>query len=293
MDLSQLDYSQIIIETLNNLFSNLLSSIDTKLYSLLDNIVFIDSNIIENSFFSNVFGNGLNIGLIAIANSLLLGFALYYCFKLIFSSYTSTNIDHPYQFVFKALIFSICIACSLFICKQIILLNYLICDAIKEVGLHLFNIDISFSNLITQLNSTIYISSDSIDLFSFDGIIKSFITFGLLNLLFSYALRYIMVQVFVLISPFAFLSLVTQSTSWFFKTWIRNFTSLLLIQTFIALILLIIFSINISNNSFFSQLMYIGAIYALSKSNYFLKELIGGITTDVNTHISSLSSLLK
>jgi len=293
MDLPQIDYSEIIIKTLNNLFSNLISSIDNKLYSLLDNIVFIDSNIIENSFFNNVFGNGFNIGLIAIANSLLLGITLYYCFKLIFSSYTSNNIEHPYQFIFKMLIFSICISYSLFLCKQIIELNYLISASIKEIGSHLFNIDISFSSLINQMNSTIYVSSESVDLFSFNGIIKSFITFGLLNLLFSYSLRYIMIQVFVLISPFAFLSLITQSTSWFFKTWIRNFISLLLIQTFISFIFLIIFSINASNTSFFSQLMYIGSIYSLSKSNYFLKELIGGITTDVNTYIGSLRSLFK
>ena len=54
MNPSQIDYSKIIIETLNTLFSNLLSSIDTTLYSLLDNIVFIDTDIVENSFFNNV-----------------------------------------------------------------------------------------------------------------------------------------------------------------------------------------------------------------------------------------------
>lgn len=50
---------------------------------------------------------------------------------------------------------------------------------------------------------------------------------------------------------------------------------------------------NINSNSLFSQLMYIGAIYALSKSNYFLKELIGGLSTDVNAHIGSIRSLIK
>ena len=293
MNPSQIDYSKIIIETLNTLFSNLLSSIDTTLYSLLDNIVFIDTDIVENSFFNNVFGSVFNIGLISIANSLLWGFTIYYCCKLIFSSYISTNIEHPYQFIFKALIFSACIAGSLFICKEIIFINSLICSAIREIGSTLFHTDISFLNLLNKLNLAIYNNSNSIDLFSFNGLIKSFITFGLLNLLFSYSLRYIMVQVFVLLSPFAFLSLVTQSTSWLFKTWIRNFISLLLIQIFISFILLIIFSMNINSNSLFSQLMYIGAIYALSKSNYFLKELTGGLSTDVNAHIGSIRSLIK
>ena len=251
MNPSQIDYSKIIIETLNTLFSNLLSSIDTTLYSLLDNIVFIDTDIVENSFFNNVFGSAFNIGLISIANSLLWGFTIYYCCKLIFSSYISTNIEHPYQFIFKALIFSACIAGSLFLCKEIIFINSLICSAIREIGSTLFHTDISFLNLLNKLNLAIYNNSNSIDLFSFNGLIKSF------------------------------------------KTWIRNFISLLLIQIFISFILLIIFSMNINSNSLFSQLMYIGAIYALSKSNYFLKELIGGLSTDVNAHIGSIRSLIK
>lgn len=293
MEATQIDYSAIIIDTINTLFSNLFSSLDKTLYSLLDDLVFIDTSVIEDSFFEKALGNSFNSGITAICSSLLFGFLLYYCFKLLISIYTSSNIENPYQVVIKAVIFGICILNSQFICRQIIYINSLISTAIQEIGSYSFNTEISFSKLITQVNSFAYTNSDSFNLFTFDGILKSFISIGLLNLLFSYSLRYIMVKLFILLSPFAFLSLINQSTSWFFKTWFRNFLSLLLIQSFISLIFLIILSFKINSSSEFSQLIYIGAIYALTKSNTFLRELIGGISTDVSTNIYSLKSLLK
>ena len=65
MDLSQIDYSQIIIETLNKLFNQLFLSIDEALYGLLDKIVFIDENIINDSFFEKAFGSAYQIGIIS------------------------------------------------------------------------------------------------------------------------------------------------------------------------------------------------------------------------------------
>ena len=292
MNFSQTDYSQIIIDTINKLFTNLFSSVDNTLYSLLDKIVFVDSSIIKDSFFDKAFGSGYNIGLIALANSLLIGFTIYYCSKLMLSTYTANNVEKPYQFILKAIIFGICVNCSQFLCEQIITINSFITDAIREIGKYIFGTSISFNNLISQMNSFINISS-SFNLFSFDGIMKSFVSIGLLNLLFSYSLRYIMIKVFILLSPFAFLSLITQSTAWFFKTWIRNFISLLLIQPFISLIFLIIFSFDGTFSSVFSQLMYIGAIYALTKANHYMQELIGGISTDFNINLGSVKSFIK
>lgn len=51
-------------------------------------------------------------------------------------------------------------------------------------------------------------------------------------------------KVFILIAPFAILSLCNSRTSWFFKAWIKSFIAMLLLQTFIALILLICFIVQ-------------------------------------------------
>ena len=136
---------------------------------------------------------------------------------------------------------------SLWICTQIIDIIALITDLIKSLGESSFGFKISFSVLIDYINSTVYLQDSGFSLFSFDGIIKSFTSFGLINLLFTYSLRYIMLQIFILISPFAFLCLINESTSWFFNSWLRSFISMLLVQILIAIILTLGFSLNLSS----------------------------------------------
>lgn len=293
MDYSSTNITETIISTINNIFTNLFSSIDNNLYSILDRLLFIDESILENSFFEKLLGNSITTSLLIIANSLLVGFSLYYCFKLLFSHFSYLELERPFQFIFKLLIFGICINSSYFICEQIISINSLICSSICEIGKSAFNTDISFSNLILVLNSIISIEENSFNIFSVDGLIKSFISLGLFNLVFSYSLRYILIKVFILISPFAFLTLINRSTSWFFKTWLRSFLSLLLLQCFVSFILLILFSLDFNSQDLFSKFMYIGGIYALSKANSYVRELIGGISTDVNANLNAIKTNFK
>lgn len=281
-----------IIETINSIFETLFSSIDTTIYSVLDELTFIDKNILNNSIFQKIFGSTGNNGLLVIANSLLVGFSLYYAIRLIYSYYMNLQIERPYQFIFKLLIFGIVMNCSYFICNQFIQINSFISDAIRTVGSNIFGHDISFSELINKLNY-LSIKEKEFNIFSFDGLIKSFISISLFNLIFSYSLRYIMVKVFILITPFAILSLINESTSWFFKTWLRTILSLLFQQSLVAIILLIIFSFNFSSNNIISQLMCIGGIYALVRANSYIRSLIGGISTDVSNNFNISSKFLK
>ena len=281
-----------IIETINSIFETLFSSIDTTIYSVLDELTFIDKNILNNSIFQKIFGSTGNNGLLVIANSLLVGFSLYYAIRLIYSYYMNLQIERPYQFIFKLLIFGIVMNCSYFICNQFIQINSFISDAIRTVGSNIFGHDISFSELINRLNY-LSIKENEFNIFSFDGLIKSFISISLFNLIFSYSLRYIMVKVFILITPFAILSLINESTSWFFKTWLRTVLSLLFQQSLVAIILLIIFSFNFSSNNIISQLMCIGGIYALARANSYIRSLIGGISTDVSNNFNISSKFLK
>lgn len=281
-----------IIETINSIFETLFSSIDTTIYSVLDELTFIDKNILNNSIFQKIFGSTGNNGLLVIANSLLVGFSLYYAIRLIYSYYMNLQIERPYQFIFKLLIFGIVMNCSYFICNQFIQINSFISDAIRTVGSNIFGHDISFSELINKLNY-LSIKENEFNIFSFDGLIKSFISISLFNLIFSYSLRYIMVKVFILITPFAILSLINESTSWFFKTWLRTVLSLLFQQSLVSIILLIIFSFNFSSNNIISQLMCIGGIYALVRANSYIRSLIGGISTDVSNNFNLSSKFLK
>ena len=161
--------------------------------------------------------------------------------------------------------------------------------SIRALGENLFNHSICFSELIIKINSNISINSNSIDIFSINGIIKSTLTLSLVNLVFSYSFRYIMIKIFVLLAPFSFLSLTLESTSWFFKSWLKNIFSLMFIQIIVSLVLLILFSF--SNSNLFTKFVYVGGIYALIKANTIVREFIGGISTNISQTVQNFSNL--
>lgn len=282
-----------IIQTINSIFQTLFSSIDNSIYKVLDELVFIDSDILNHSIFEKIFGTNTSNGLLVIANSLLIGFALYYGIRLLYSYYMNLQIERPYQFIFKLLIFGIVMNCSFSICQQFLELNSFISQAIQNIGINLFGCDISFSELIHQLNDVISFEEAEFNIFSFDGLMKGFISFGLFNLIFSYSLRFVLIKLFILLTPFAILSLINQSTSWFFKTWFRTILSLLLQQSLVAIILLLLFSVDLSSSDILSKLLCVGGMYALIRANSYMRTLVGGISTDVSNNLNIGTHLLK
>ena len=278
------------MNTINEIFSTLFSSLDQSLYSLLDKSVFVNEEILSDSFFNTIFQS--SFGLPTIANAILIGFVLYYCFRLSFSQFTGNRIEKPYQFLGKVIVISICINFSTFLCEELLKINGLFTDSIRMLGKAVTKQDISFNNLIT---SSIYLtnSPNNFNLFSLEGMLKSFFSIGLISLLFSYSIRYILIKLFVLLSPFALLSLINSSTIWFFKSWMRTLFSLLFVQVFISLILVLLFSLNIKSSDLFSQISYISTIFILTKANGYIKELIGGISLDINANILNIKNLFR
>lgn len=283
---------QAITQTINNLFSNLFSSIDNSLYSVLDDLLFINSDILENNYLDKIFGSSTS-GLLLICNSFIIGFCIYYGFKLLLSHITFSEIQRPSQFLFKLFLCAISANFSLFIVQTIINLASNLSLAIREVGEIVFNKSICLSTFIQEINSVIYLENSTLDLFTVAGLSKSLISIGLLNLAISYSLRYIMIKVFIFLSPFAFISLINTSTSWIFKSWLKLFLSMLILQIVVPIVLLIAFSIDYSSSDMFSKLIYIGAVYALIKANSYVKEFMGGLSTDVSVGMSSFKNLLK
>lgn len=281
------DITANIITTINTIIGNLFSSIDSSLYEVLDDLVFIDSNILKNKYLEKIFGNTTQNSILLIANSLLIGFLLYYAGKNMLSNFTFERIENPAQFIFKCIIFGICMNSSFFIIEQILSFNYYITDLIRGVGEEMFNKSICFTQLIKQINLNLYIDN-KIDVLSLDGLIKGTLTVSLFNLVFSYSLRYILIKVLVLLSPFAFLSLTLNKTSHFFKSWFRSLLSLLFIQIIVAIVLLLLFSMDYSKGNLLNKFIYIGGIYALIQANMVVKELFGGISTNVQSGLSGL-----
>ena len=283
--------STTIANTINELIQNLFSSIDNNIYSYIDEIIFLTPSSISNNNFEDLFTTSSN-SILVIANALILAYLLYYCVKLFLSYYSGTQVQRPYQFIFKLILCAIIMNSSYFICEQLINITDLITQAFQEIGSNFTSKTISFKTLVTELNSVISISGTSLDIFSLTGIIKSFCSIGLISLMFSYAIRLIMVKVFIILAPFAILSCSINSFSWFFRSWFRSYFSLLFMQFFITIILIVTLSLDFSSN-LISKFLYVGSIYALTKSNTYIRNLIGGISTEINTNLSTLKSFLR
>jgi len=281
------DITQVIINTINSIFETLFSSIDNNLYSVLDDITFINSDILYDKNFETLFGTSTSNGILLIANSFLLAFILYYAARYLMAHFTYTQTEAPLSFIIKLLLFGIAMNFSFFIVEFIIDLNSNVSLSIRNLGEFLFDKNICFSELISTINTNIAIDTNSLNIFSLDGLIKGTLTISLLNLVFSYSLRYILIKVFVLLSPFAFLSLTLDKTNWFFKSWFKNLFSLLFIQIIVSIVLLILFSMDYSTINLFSKFVYVGGIYALIRVNSLVREFIGGVSTEVSQSVKN------
>lgn len=280
--------TEVIINTINTIFENLFSSIDNSLYSILDDITFITTDILKDDNFEKIFGTNTTNGILLIANSLLIGVLIYYGIKIMLANFTYTQSEQPGQFILKLIIFGICMNASYFLIEQFINIFSNISLAIRDLGEGLFQKNICFSELINTINDTATINTTTINIFSIEGLIKGILTVSLLGLIFSYSLRYILIKVFIIIAPFAFLSLSQNSTAWFFKAWVKNFFSLLFIQIIVAIVLLILFSLDYSSTNLLSKFIYIGGIYALIRANSLVREFIGGISTEIQSNVGNL-----
>lgn len=282
-----------ILTTINDLFSSLFSSIDTSIYSALDEIAFIDTSILHSSYLEKLLGTSANTGIIIIANSLLIGFILYFAIRHLLSSFSIVEPSNPFKFILKLIIIGICMNCSFFLCEQIINLNNLVSTSIRDVGQNILHCNICFSKLVDISDAIILIEENTSKIFSIDGIIKTIVSIGFLNLIFIYAIRYILVKVFILLSPFAFLTLCHRSTSHIFKSWLKCFVSLLFIEVFASLILIIMFSINYSSTNLVTKLLFIGAILALMKVNNYVRDFIGGISIDTHNAMYGMRNMMR
>lgn len=277
-----------IIETINTIFKNLFTSIDNNLYDVLDDIVFINKNILTDKYFSKIFGLSSTNGILLVANSLLIGFLLYYSGRYMLSNFTYSRIENPVQFVFKCIIFGIVMNSSFFIIEQVLNLNFGVCELIRSIGQDLFGKEICFNELLNEINQNLAMNTENIDIFTIDGLIKGTVTVSFMNLVLSYSLRYVIIKVLILLAPFAFLSLILENTAHFFKSWYRSLFSLLFIQIIVAIVLLLLFSMDYTKANLLNKFIYIGGIYALIRANSMVKELFGGISTSVQSGMSRL-----
>lgn len=281
-------------ETVGNLISSLvnslLTSLDSNIFSVLDELAFLKSSSISDKYFSSFFTK--HSGLVALAEALVFGFLIYYAIAYLFSVITCSNFQRPISFITKLFLTAVLVRFSLPICEKIIDVFYLISTIVKTIGNLIFSAELSFSIIYLKLKDLFFNDlSLPFSVFSFDGILRAFITFGFVNLLFTYSVRFIYVKILVLVSPLAFLSLSLDQSAWIFKIWLKNFISQLFTQVIICLILLIIFTLNGSSNPVIVKLLYVASVVCLMKASSFVKDFSSGFTSDISSSFSSIKGL--
>lgn len=268
MEEQTLNLTELICDSINSIFLKFFSSIDNTIYSNLDSILFINSDITNNLKLQQFFGDSSNNGLLIIVNSLIVGLVLFYVLNFAVSHLIYTKVDSPYQFIFKCIIFITCSYSSFWLCSQAIKFTSLITDLIKEIGQSITGYEITFANLIDNINSALYTSLQIFDILSFDGLLKFSTSLILIYILITYSIRYIMCILLILISPFSFLSLINNTFDGFFKGWIKQFLELLFAQILVSLLLVIAFCIDFDSGDFISKITYFSLLSIIAKCHY-------------------------
>ena len=57
-----------------------------------------------------------------------------------------------------------------------------------------------------------------------------------------------------------------------------------------SLVLLILFSLDYSSTNLFNKFIYAGGIYALIRANSFVREFIGGVSTNISQSVKGFSN---
>lgn len=282
-----------ITNSINTLFTNLHKSLDDGMFKILDEITFINNDILNRKYFSGLLNDKVS-GLIILANALLLAVLIYFGISYLFSRFSITkSYQSPLQFISKFIICAILINSSDFILDQILYIIGIITDCVRNIGISIFSFNVSFTFLSEELNK-VFLSETfpMVNVFTFEGIIHTFLYYGFINLLFTYSLRYIFLNIFILLFPFAILSFALDSTSWILKMWLKNFFSLLLVQVVVSIILMITMSLKYSYSDSTVKILYIGCLFALLKANSFMREFFSGFATDISNGINSMKNLL-
>ena len=288
MEQPLIDLTELICDSINSIFFKFFSSIDNTIYSNLDSILFINSDITNNLKFQQFFGTDSSNGLLIIVNSLTIVLVLFYALNFVVSHLIYNKVDSPYQFIFKCIIFISCANSSFWICKQAINLVSIVTQLIQDIGYNVTGYEINFSTLINNINSALYTSLQIFDIFTFDGILKFCYCLGIIYILLVYSIRYIMCIILILISPFAFISLVNNRFDGFFTGWLKQFLSLLFAQIFVSIVLVVGFCIDFTAGNVLSKLTYFALIAIIAKCHYNVKSIFSDIHNYSNNKLKDL-----
>lgn len=271
--------SEDILNNLNIVGEKLFKSVESQVYTTLDNILNISADIFKVEPLKTLTSGGNLNGIVLISNALIIFYVVYFVLLQFINSYNGNEIKNPYKYIFKLIIVAILVNNSYFICKEILNVFDGVNESINLFGKELVGSNLSFESLkmkIMEIDK--YLSND---LVSLNGVIKTAISFGSLTVLLNLSVRYVTLILLILISPLAILTLSSNLSSGIFFTWLKSFIINLVVQIFVKLIFIIPLIYKDVDDIIY-KIILVGSIYLIYRINSFVKEILQSFISNNN-----------
>ena len=264
-----------LLESLNVIIEKFLSSIEGQVFDILDKITLVGPDILKSEPLKYIFFENKINGIIIIANSLVLLYACYYIFNRVLSMYNGTDVESVNNFIFKIVLITLLVNNSYYICEEILNINNIFSECVDTFSKDIVKSEVNF----TAFKKEIISLKEAIkgDNLTIDGIIKSMLAFLSMSMLITFSIRYVTIIILIIISPFAFICLLSNATRGISKMWGKLLFINLITQIFIKIILIIPLVYKDKDSQIYKVIL-LGTMYILYKGNTFIRELTSQIS---------------
>lgn len=270
--------AQDIINSLNSVSEKLFKSIESEVYTYIDKLVGITPDIFKDEPLKKIFSQDSVNSIILIANSFVLFYIIFFVIQKLISMYNGEKSQNVYGFIIKLIIVGALVNSSFLICKEIINLTSLLSNCIDGLIQDVCGKSATFENLKESILKIEDLAKS--DVLSLNGVIKGVISFGSISILINFGIRYVTIIFLIITSPFAFVTLSSESTVGIFKTWMKSFFVSLMTQIVVKIVIFIPLLYK-KTNSMMYKIVLVGSIYIIYKINNFTKQIFVKISSDM------------
>ncbi len=253
-----------LIDNISSIISKLYLSIEDKGYDILIKISDITQDMFLNSPLNIIYNDKYREYVELLVWAISFGFIVFYLIKLLLYVYCEINIENMYYFIIKSILIIILSINSYYVCEKVIYFNELFTNIVSQIFEDISGTKISYDYIKDERN-TLQEIFDFDDKINIEGILDAAIAMFVVNMIIFHSIRYVLIILNVIISPIAFLMLLSPQTSYLFAIWVKMLLYSLLIQIFNKFILFIII-ISKDNKDVFC-IVLLGALFIMYKAN--------------------------
>ena len=252
------------IKNINSILNKFYSSIESNGYKLLNDIADIDEDIFSKQPLKTIYSDKCIEYINLVINTLVFAFILYYFFKLVISLYSSNEVSNIYIFLSKVILVFIISKNSYSLCKGIVEINYKFTQVIEQIFEDVTDKKINY-DFLNKKADTLEEFFELEDKINIKGIGESLICLFILNMIVILSVRYVIVILCIILSPFAILLYINKETRFLFIMWIKLLVFNLLVQIINKFILFI--PIISNGKDYLSTSILIGSLLIIYKLN--------------------------